>query len=389
MKQAVHFGAGNIGRGFIGDLLHESGYHITFIDINEDLVKNLNESHEYELYLIDHDYGKKTINNVSAIAMKDTEKIVDAICNADLITTSVWANNLPKVAPIIAEGLKLRWIQNKPKINVIACENAMFATQILKKAMIDCAVDIDEIMLDKVAAYPSTAVDRVVLGDNKEGKPVVNIADYHELAIEKDKLVNSEELPMKSAKYTDNLQKYLQRKLYIVNCGHAFAGYIGYINGYKNARDVFLYNPFVEQVKEAMLEAAAFIENEYDFSHEEMLEYVDFAVKRYQAKGVDYDITMVTRSPIRKLGANDRMVGPCLGCEKYNLKNEFLLKGIALIFLLDNDDAEAVQLQEYIKENGIEKAIEHFTTIQQNTRMFTTILNYYQEGKLVRDKYRK
>ena len=193
MKQAVHFGAGNIGRGFIGDLLHESGYHITFIDINEDLVKNLNEAHEYELYLIDHDYGKKTINNVSAIAMKDTEKIVDAICNADLITTSVWANNLPKVAPIIAEGLKLRWIQNKPKINVIACENAMFATQILKKAMIDCAVDIDEVMLDKVAAYPSTAVDRVVLGDNKEGKPVVNIADYHELAIEKDKLVNSEE----------------------------------------------------------------------------------------------------------------------------------------------------------------------------------------------------
>ena len=52
-------------------MLHESGYHITFIDINEDLVKNLNESHEYELYLIDHDYGKKTINNVSAIAMKD------------------------------------------------------------------------------------------------------------------------------------------------------------------------------------------------------------------------------------------------------------------------------------------------------------------------------
>ena len=34
MKQAIIFGAGNIGRGFIGQLYSESGYHVTFVDVD-------------------------------------------------------------------------------------------------------------------------------------------------------------------------------------------------------------------------------------------------------------------------------------------------------------------------------------------------------------------
>ena len=155
------------------------------------------------------------------------------------------------------------------------------------------------------------------------------------------------------------------------------------------AKELFLNKEYVKEIREAMLEAAAFIESEYDFSHEEMMQYVDFAIKRYQAKGVDYAVSMVTRSPIRKLGVTDRMVGPCLGCEKYNLPNKMLLKGIAMIFLLNNDDSEAVVLQNYIKENGIEKAITHFTTIKNDSDMFNLILKNYQKQKVIRDNNRK
>lgn len=388
---AVHFGAGNIGRGFIGDLLHDSGYDLTFIDVNDALIEGINETHRYDLYLIDHGYQKKVIDKVRALSsIKNETEVIEAIVNADIITTSVWANNLPKIAPTLAKGLKERLSAGKEKVNVLACENAMFATALLKKAMIDCSVAISEAELDRIGCYPNTAVDRVVLGAERNGKQVVNIADYYELAIEKNQLVNVNSTPIHGGKYTDNLQKFLERKLYVINCGHAWAGYVGYVNGYTSVRDVFLTSALVVQVKCAMLESAKLICDKYGFTEEEMGQYVDFGIKRYQAEGVDYNVAMVTRSPIRKLSANDRLTGPCVQCEARNLKNEYLLKGIALIFLLDRkDDEEAAELQSYIKKNGIDTAIQAFTGISQGSRMHEMILQNYHEQKAIRDERRK
>ena len=391
MKQAVHFGAGNIGRGFIGDLLHDSGYEVTFVDIFQEMIDQINENGSYDLYLLDHEYQKKTIDHVRAISSVTQEaEVIRAICNADVVTTSVWVNNLPKIAPVLSKGLKMRYQENQPKINVMACENAMFGTDILKHAILEADDELTEELLDNLAAFPNTAVDRVVIGEKKDGKDIVNIADYHELAIEETKLVNPQEKPIANARYTDNLQKFLERKLYVINCGHAYAGYAGYIYGYDSVYDVFMNPDMVKGIREAMTESAMLISEIYDFTKEEMMDYVEFGIQRYQTKGVDYAVNMVTRSPIRKLGASDRMVGPCLLCEERGMKHEALLRGIAMILLLDRtDDTEAVELQDYIKKYGVEEAIEHYTTIQKGTPMQAEILKYYEELKAVREKKRK
>ncbi|HPJ99686.1 MAG TPA: mannitol-1-phosphate 5-dehydrogenase, partial [Candidatus Hydrogenedentes bacterium] len=49
MKRALQFGAGNIGRGFLGQLYYESGYAATFVDVLDDVVRALNERGEYPL----------------------------------------------------------------------------------------------------------------------------------------------------------------------------------------------------------------------------------------------------------------------------------------------------------------------------------------------------
>lgn len=377
MKNAIHFGAGNIGRGFIGDLLHESGYKITFLDVDADMVDRLHREGSYDLRRIDNSYEIKTIAPVDAFStITQQDECLDAIDQADLITTSVWANNLPKIAPLLAKGLKRRSENGAKKINVIACENAMFASDILRDEILKTEV-LSEEELDQAASFPNTAVDRVVLGTNVDGRPVVDIADYHELAVEEPKLVDGIR-PIDGAHYTDNLQKFLERKLYVINCGHATAGYLGYQKGLDSVYDVFVDPVLVGEVREAMEEAAALILDKYDFTEEEMKEYTDFGVRRYQTKGVDYPVSMVTRSPIRKLGATDRLVGPCTQCEERGMKNDALIRSIARVMLLDNDDEQAVELQEYIRENGAEKALEHYSGIASGSALSRKILSAYE-----------
>ena len=102
--KAVHFGAGKIGRGFIADLLHETGYEITFIDVNEPLIQELNTYHNYYLYVIEEDYRRKEINRVSGLSpVTDPEAAVRAIQEADLVTTAVLADNFPKIAGTLAK----------------------------------------------------------------------------------------------------------------------------------------------------------------------------------------------------------------------------------------------------------------------------------------------
>ena len=46
MKKALHFGAGNIGRGFIGKIISEAGYEVVFADVNDKVIDQLNIDHE-------------------------------------------------------------------------------------------------------------------------------------------------------------------------------------------------------------------------------------------------------------------------------------------------------------------------------------------------------
>ncbi len=379
-KKAVHFGAGKIGRGFIAELLHDSGYEVIFGDVVDKLVDLVNKEHEYPLFLIDHNYEEKIIDHVIAYSnIKNPEKLIDAMCEAEIITTSVMATNLPKVAPLITEGLKKRLEQNHNKAIVMACENAMMGTDILKKAMIETNILTEE-ELDSIAVFPNTAVDRMVFGGVHNGKEGIEVGDAYELVIEKNKLIDPDSEPIKGAEYVDDLMMYLQRKIYIINCGHAIAGYYGQaLKGYEIVQDSLRDPELIPQIREAMLESASALEKKYGFTHESLVDYMEtMMVKRFTTPGVVDPISRVSREPIRKIAPNDRIMGPANNCEEYRLDNTYLLKGVACALKFKSDgDAQAEELQNYIKENGVEEAIVKYTGVEKGSRMYNVILEEY------------
>lgn len=381
MKKAVHFGAGKIGRGFIADLLHDSGYEIVFADVVDALVDLINEKHQYPLFLINHGYEKKIIDHVIAYStIKEPEKVIAAIDEAELITTSVMASNLPKIAPLIAKGLKKRLENQREKMTVMACENAIMGTDILKKSMIDTGI-ITEEELDQVAVFPNTAVDRMVFDGEHEGEKGVEIGDDFELAVERQKLLDPSQEPIKGAEYVDDLEMFLQRKIYIINGGHALTGYFGYIHGIKTVQEVIHNEMIFAEVKGAMLESASALEKKYGFSHESLVDYMQtMMIERFTTPGVVDPIERVAREPIRKVSPNDRIMGPANQCEAYGLENGKLLKGIAYaLYYKDPEDTQAVEIQNYIAEYGIEDAIVKYTGVQKGDRMYQVILQEYHK----------
>ena len=382
VKTAVHFGAGKIGRGFIAELLHDSGYEVIFGDVVDELIDLVNKNHEYPLFLIDHNYEEKIIDHVSAYSnIKNEEKLIDAMVDAEIITTSVMATNLPKVAPLITMGLKKRLEQGKGKVIVMACENAIMGTDILKNAMIETKILTEE-QIDAIGVFPNTAVDRMVFGGVHNGKEGIEIGDAFELVIEKNKLIDPKSEPIKGAEYVDDLMMYLQRKIYIINCGHAIAGYYGQVlKGYEIVQDSLRDPELLPQIREAMLESASALEKKYGFTHESLVEYMEtMMVKRFTTPGVVDPISRVSREPIRKISPNDRIMGPANNCEEYGLDNTYLLKGVACALKYKSEgDIQAEELQSYIADNGVEAAIVKYTGAQKNSRMYNVILDEYKK----------
>ncbi|NLB46013.1 MAG: mannitol dehydrogenase, partial [Clostridiaceae bacterium] len=176
MKQAVIFGAGNIGRGFIGALLGQAGYRVTFIDVAANLIENLNRSGSYPVRIVSSEgHEDQGVRHVSAIDAHDAEAVAEAVAGADLAATAVGANNLVRIAPALAAGLARRLKKTDAPLNILICENLMHADQVLDrhiKASLDPA---DHPAFERRIGLVETSIGRMVpiqTLDMQDGDPL-------------------------------------------------------------------------------------------------------------------------------------------------------------------------------------------------------------------------
>jgi len=355
--KAIMYGAGNIGRGFIGQLLSMSGYEVVFIDVDDNLVAEINLKKRYPVKTVSNDDSfEEWVENVRAVNGKDKAVAAREIASADIMATAVGANILPKIAPVIAQGLALRFENNTEPFNIIICENLLGAGAIFKGLIQkELPKRLHSTLAERVG-FVEASIGRMVPVMTKEmsGDNILRICvePYNKLPVDKDAFVGSIPEIVNLQLYSP-FDFYVKRKLFIHNLGHAACAYLGQVKGYEFIWQAIADTQIRDSAKQAMMESAAALSKHYGLKLQEMEVHIEDLLDRFSNKALSDSVARVGRDTLRKLSPNDRLAGSVHFCKGEKFPYSAILKIIsaALLFSYTSDES-TVKMHEMINENG-------------------------------------
>ena len=377
--KALHFGGGNIGRGFIGKILAEAGYEVVFADINMTVIDRLNQDHGYTVHVVGEGVDQhETVKNVRGINSGDEAAVTAEISDATLVTTAVGPPVLEILAPLLARSLAARYRAGGAPLNIIACENMVRGSSFLKEKVLTAAGD-DAALIDANTGFVDCAVDRIV--------PPVRGGDADPLAVTvevfSEWIVDSTQFKgavpaIAGMIATDKLMAFIERKLFTLNTGHTALAYFGQLARKKTVGEA-MQDDAVRQAAEAVMkESGAVLIRRYAFDPAAHRAYIDKILKRFANPYLHDDIDRVARQPLRKLGAQERFIKPLNGMLEYDLPHDATVRAIAAALHYHNpDDPQAVEMQYYRQAHGIAATLAKYSDFD-NTAVVAEIEAAYQ-----------
>ncbi|MDI4648895.1 mannitol-1-phosphate 5-dehydrogenase [Cohnella hashimotonis] len=376
--KALHFGAGNIGRGFIGLLLSRAGYEVVFSDVNKTLVDALRERGEYTVTLADDKQERIRVAGVTAIDGTDLAAVASAVAEADLVTTAVGVNILKHIAPGLARGIERRIAAGAGPLHLIACENAIGGSAQLKAHVYGHLDEETRRGADAVCAFPNAAVDRIVPIQHNEDPLAVTVEPFYEWAVDAS-VMFPDFKRIEGVHYVNDLTPYIERKLFTVNTGHASAAYLGNLKGYETIQQAMADDALVGEVRAVLDETGAVIVRKHGFDPEAHRHYIDTILGRFRNPNLTDEIARVGRSPIRKLSPNDRLVGPALLALEQGNEPDALAKVMAAALRFDYpDDPESAELQRSLADRGAGATLAKYTTLPPEHPLLLLALKQFE-----------
>jgi mannitol-1-phosphate 5-dehydrogenase len=369
-QSVVSFGAGCVGRGFLGQLFSESGYAITFVEIDDPLIAALNARRGYTLRLVEGEWREELTIPVEKTlhSFKEPDDVVQAI--------------LSDIAPLIAAGIVRRAERAiAAPLNVMICENMQDASATFQGMVAGHIPTVHRAYFESHSGLVDVVIGRTIprpTVDMRAHDCSLIIADgYKELPVNRPRFVGP--LPnIVGLKPVDNFKAYIDRKLYLHNCGHAIMGYLGYLRGhtftYEASEDADIYSV----VERAFAEAKAGLHDTHGIPEAELDEYITLLLPRLANRALPDTLIRLGRDPLRKLSPKDRLVGAARLAEKAGVSPEALSWGIAAGYLFDYaEDSLAVALQRRLTNEGLDIVMADVSGIAKDEPL----------GRLVVDRY--
>ena len=337
-NKIVIFGAGRIGRSFIGQLFGCSGYKVVFVDVDTEIVRLLNERKSYRVVIKDEKVEEIIVPNVSAISSSHLTEVIESVCSAGITAVSVGKFALEKVIPVIAEGLVMRHKHNPYfPLDIILAENMRSAAEFTKNELLnqlpegfpsDMIVGLIETSIGKmVPIIPHSAIEQ---------DPLVVFAEPYNTLILDGQGFKSPIPDVKGLAPKKNIKAWVDRKAFIHNLGHASAAYYGH---YLHPELTYMYEILENEkvlsfTRKVMMQSAEILSRVYsdDLGIKELEDHVEDLLNRFRNRALQDTIFRVGHDLVRKLGSDDRFMGALLLARQEKMPYDLIMKAMSYGF---------------------------------------------------------
>ncbi|CDE05259.1 mannitol-1-phosphate 5-dehydrogenase [Anaerotruncus sp. CAG:390] len=385
MKKALMYGAGNIGRGFIGKRFYLSGYHTVFVDVNADMVEKLRAAGKYPIYVTKGtEYVPEWVENCTAVNGRDDNAVIDEIASCDIMATALGVNVLPHVASLIARGLLARRERTGKPLNILICENLIGSDKYLR-GLVEPFIseEAKSYFLDEVG-FVSVSVGITVpptpekfLAEN----PLAVCTDlYRELPANAlgFRPVGAPTPEIDGMVVFSPFDFFIERKLLIHNMGHALMAYLGYLKKYNYIYEVAADGEIKYILTRALVESARALAKRHGANLDDVMTFVETLIPRLDNPLLEDTLFRVGRDPKRKLGAGDRLGGAYLMVREQGGIPAHIAVGIAAGYLFDcPEDPIALEVSSFARKEGLAAALEKYSgiTAPEDVAMITEFYN--------------
>ena len=378
MKKAVVYGSGKIGRGFIGKIFAESGYRVCFLDRIQALVDGLNAAGAYTVRIVSNDDWTDSRVPVDRALISTTDEALEAIAGCDLMATSVGANELEHIAPVLTKAVALRMARNGGPLDVILCENQLGADTLMRGWINGWLDDAQRAWADRNLGLVEASISRMV-----PPQPPEQLAQDPLLL----RVDPSSELPVDSAAFRGPIPDlvgiipytpfdfYMKRKLFLNNGSHALCAYMGYEKGLEYIWQA-IADPEIQTAVRASMQANAdaLVAKYGEGVRRNVQDYIDDLLARFPNRALNDTVARVGADPMRKLRRNDRIVGAALFAIEQGVDPAPIVKGIVAALRFDAPgDPTAPVIQKALKAQGIETVMAQYMGLKPDEPLWDMI----------------
>lgn len=381
MKRTILiWGAGRIGRGFVADIFNHPDWQIVFADIDRNLVDRLNDFKKYTIHKATKDGIHVTTveNGFRAVHTEDEKRLREIFLTENLmLDIAVHAPKLTEVSDQLAPLIAYR-AENAPDFPMDVMMNVNMASpdehfiRLMEERLKGSAhsyfqrnvgvTGIFAMCISPVAPESILKTDPIALWNN----------GFHEQAIDRNRLKCPPPL-LPRLRLTDDVEKEEIRKLYTLNMSHALICYLGLKKGLETSFDAVNDPGTRETLKIALSEASFGLSGEYGFSEEEMKTWQTTILSLLENPYIRDDLKRLGADTRRKLGANDRLVGPARLCVKHGRAPRALCTAIRAGFDYENDDEGTKSVRACVEEFGAERAAVTYSDLHKGDGIFDLV----------------